>query len=74
MDGRMKYKIEDIPLYSELADDLKSILERLEGSKNDDEGERVLNDLLGVLGDLNDVYWKEKTELVERRLRRLESV
>lgn len=34
MDERMKYKIEDIPLYSELADDLKSILERLEGSKN----------------------------------------
>lgn len=38
MDERMKYKIEDISLYSELADDLKSILERLEGSKNDDEG------------------------------------
>ena len=60
--------------YQRLADDLKSILERLEDSKNDDEGEQVLDDLLGVLGDLNDVYWKEKTELVERRLRRLESV
>lgn len=70
MDGRMKYKIEDIPLYSELADDLKSILERLEGSKNDDEGERVLNDLLGVLGDLNDVYWEKKTKLVKKKLRR----
>lgn len=70
MDERMKYKIEDIPLYSELADDLKSILERLEGSKNDDEGERVLNDLLGVLGDLNDVYWEKKTKLVKKKLRR----
>lgn len=70
MGRRIKYEIKDLPSYSELADDLKSILERLEGSKNDDEGERVLNDLLRVLGDLNDVFWKEKTELVERKLRR----
>ena len=48
MGRRIRYKIKDLPNYSELADDLKSILERLEGSKNDDEGERVLNDLLGV--------------------------
>ncbi len=38
--------------------------------KIEDEGERVLNDLLGVLGDLNDVYWEKKTKLVEKKLRR----
>lgn len=70
MDRRIRYKIKDLPTYSELASDLKSILERLGGAKSDNESEQVLNDLLGVLGDLNDVYWKEKTELVERNLRR----
>ena len=66
MDERVKYKIEDIPLYSELADDLKSILERLEGSKNDDEGERVLNDLLRVLGDLTTFTGKRKRSWLRR--------
>ena len=70
MGRRIKYEIKDLPSYSELADDLKSILERLEGSKNDDEGERALNDLLRVLGDLNDVYWEKKTKLVKKKLRR----